>query len=164
MIVEPVAIVETVKGPAVQWSKVKFFRPEEFGEHSEQIDPRLVYALDELRLQTGKRIIITRSHDPRANKTSQHRGFGAVDIAFPGTPPWKGFDLLVTALRIEAFKGFGLYSDWRFEGEPCAGLHLDLRVSPGRVMWLGRRESAGGNNAYKPLTFLNLFEFFPEVL
>ena len=158
----PIAVVEPVK-TKTDWRKVKHFKPEEFGPYADSMDPAIIYALDELRFLTGKKIIISRSHDPLSAKTSQHQGFGAVDILFPGTPPWKGFDLLLTALRIEAFKGFGIYREWKYNGQSCAGLHLDIRTSPGRVMWLNRRNRSG-ENEYRPLSFMNMVEFFPEAL
>lgn len=122
----------------VDWSRVRYFKPHEFHGLHDQIEPELIYALDEFRHQLGVRVDI--SGDPRAvarhdkhhsnrapagwrGGTSYHGTGGgkykakAIDV-HPNVPLRQAYD---TAKRIPQIDGIGVYPDTR---RPL--IHIDV--------------------------------------
>ena len=128
----------------MDWSIIKHFKQEEFGEGTENLDQNLIWLLDEFRDAIGKPIKIhcawaKSGHSPN----SYHYKGQAVDCHIEGLSLQ---DQFMYALRFGAWKGIGIYPLWK-----NPGLHLDIRKTPLAVMWW--QNIAG---LYQPITTLLL--------
>jgi hypothetical protein len=137
-----------------------YFRPVEFGEWWQMMDPRLLVLLDSLRHQWGKPIRI--SADDAAigrnlggSSLSQHNAdkwgvVRAVDV-FPEmlTSSFDAEDFVDLATRV-GFTGIGVYPHWT----GGIGVHLDTRVDaePGNPAKWGAVNNAMGKQRYVALS------------
>jgi uncharacterized protein YcbK (DUF882 family) len=141
--IEPAAPLDYGNGyNEMNFHNVAHFSKSEFHGESEFVDSRVIYALDELRKQLGKPIIISPVKGSVArfddgSKTSQHYAVGrkstAVDVLFPESSL---HDVFVTASTITVIGGIGLYPDWN----PHHGAHIDTRQrkpNGGVYNWMG---------------------------
>lgn len=130
----------------LDWATIRHFRAHEWGDWP-RVDPRLIYALDDLRDLLGKPIVI---HEAYANgghaEHSEHYRGMAADCHAEGV---ELVDFFLCASRFAIFRGIGLYPYWRQRG-----LHLDIREAPHRAYWW--RDADG---RYKSLTSRVLAEF-----
>ena len=131
----------------VDWSKVAFFKPEEFADPDFPgswiyMAPETVYSLEDLRRATGWPIKTHNKYgvrgcvcvDPSGHSLgSRHYidhpdGCSAVDWHFVTDA-----DPRVQALRVlqSGFSGIGIYYDWLWGGKPLSvGFHTDHRKRP----------------------------------
>lgn len=126
---------------ADDWTRVQYFRRDEFGPHADRMHPLLVYGLDRLREAIGHPIRIhgdPTDHEGRQPK-SQHPDGRAVDCSAPAMALG---DFWLAAERHLAFTGVGLYPHWQ-----TPGLHLDVRPGVIRARWW-----RDGNGAYHALS------------
>lgn len=101
------------------WSKVKFFKPEEFNE-PDKMDPMIVYSLDRLREIVGRPIIINKDEGTyRPGDKGQHGLGKAVDGFILGLSL---IDQFLISEKTRLFSGLGLYPYWN-----RPGLHWDVR-------------------------------------
>ena len=114
------------------WSKIKYFDANENWGDASKIDQSLLVGLDELRFKLGSPIIISSGTDGRHQVGSFHYDGKAVDVVAPNSHI---FNFFVTATRVKAFDGIGVYPEWSYRGIRCGGLHLDVGGSFGR-RWL----------------------------
>lgn len=148
---EPMAEQHNSTLEAVDWSRVRYFRPAEFQGYADYLDPLLVYALDEFRHRLGSRVMISPAPGAivreEGNPNSQHyvgsfdapiRKGTAIDVMPLDATLQEAYDV---ARSIEEFGGIGVYPDWK----PMPGLHLDTRPKKsGHVAtWMGLRMSDG---------------------
>lgn len=136
---------------AVDWDRVRHFRPAEFQGLADYLDPATVYALDEFRHRLGSRVMI--SPAPGAivradgNANSQHyvgsldnptRKGTAIDVMPLDATLQEAFD---AARQVDTIGGIGVYPDWK----PMPGLHLDTRPRNGGHLatWMGLRLADG---------------------
>lgn len=101
----------------IDWSKVKWFKPYEFGEHADKIDPLLVYSLDALRDFVKRPIRINSAYRP--GDDGQHGLGKAADIVIAGLGC---IDAFFVAERTRLFTGIGVYPFWHLPG-----IHVDVR-------------------------------------
>ena len=105
------------------------------------IDPRLIYAVDDLREFIGVPIVLGDTtglgHDP----AGMHPAGRAVDCHAEGITL---VDFWLAAERFPAFGGIGIYPPGTWDRP---GLHLDTRDAPHRARWW--RDSTG---TYHPVT------------
>jgi uncharacterized protein YcbK (DUF882 family) len=101
----------------IDWSKVKWFKPSEFGEHADKIDPLLVYSLDALRDFVKRPIRINSAYRP--GDDGQHGLGKAADIVIAGLGC---MDAFFVAERTRLFTGIGVYPFWHLPG-----IHVDVR-------------------------------------
>ncbi len=133
-------------GP-VDWSRVRWFRPEEFGPHLDSMDPRVIYAADQLREALGAPLRVSPAPGATArfngNSQSRHYAVGrksdAVDLLVPRSMPLES--VYRAALTVPSIGGIGLYPDW----SPTHGVHIDCRPRKpgGRVATWGGVMVAG---------------------
>lgn len=123
------------------WEKVRYFKPHEWGIWR-SVEAELIFAVDELRDQIGKKCIIhvafaTSGH---SSGSAHYRG-QAVDLHFDGVHV---VDQFLAAEKLGCFGGIGIYPHWN-----NPGLHLDIAGK-------GRRWLRDGRGAYLPLTWENI--------
>ena len=116
---------------ALDWSKIEFFKREEWVTDPDKVHPDVVYLMDEMRKVAGRPIIIHVAWEPAGHVEGSAHYLGlAVDFHFSGWP------LLDQWLFVERFpwEGIGVYPHWN-----TPGLHVDLyRNKPfrdGRRWW-----------------------------
>ena len=144
------AYIRGASAKALDWSRVRFFKPQEFplGE-LEFLNKYVIEELDKLRDVLGIPIkvspaegAVVRKDDadetgwPRSwHSTCEKRGLGqAIDVFLPQAESLSAVKILTLALSITRFRGLGFYFDAFLGGEPTLMLHLDLRHDP--VVWL----------------------------
>lgn len=106
----------------IDWSRVKYFSPDENWGDPEKMIPELIYTLDAFRKYLGRAINVNCGWSTKGHSSkSQHYIGRAADISFGSS----SVDLLPIYLAAErfGFNGLGLYPDWYHPG-----LHLDVRV------------------------------------
>lgn len=102
----------------INWAKVRYFIPPEFGASADKMSPDLIYALDQLRDFCKQPIRINSAY--RANDPgSTHNAGLAADIVISGLSL---IDQYLVAEKLGLFTGIGLYPFWN-----TPGLHLDTR-------------------------------------
>lgn len=99
------------------WSKVKHFKPSEFGEHADKMNPLLIYSLDALRKSAGCPIKINCAYRPGDDK--EHGKGNAVDIVIGKLSV---MDQFFMAEKTRLFTGIGIYPYWN-----TPGIHVDIR-------------------------------------
>lgn len=117
---------------------MKYFVKSEFYGNYENIDPRLLVALDIYRELLQKPVYISPTEGAivrQDNSNSQHnilryKQSRAIDI-FPAGEPWDSF---ICALQIPEIKGIGLYPYWSYQTFKF-GMHLDVRESRNKIIW-----------------------------
>ena len=114
----------------MDWSQIEFFTADEWGEGWENVDPNLIYLLDEIRSTYDKPIIIhcafaQKGHSPK----SQHYLGKAVDFHFKDSDYVAQYNLLRS---YDVIGGLGAYMHWTHPG-----FHIDLR--PNRLYWTADR-------------------------
>lgn len=130
----------------IEWDRVAHFGPSEFGAW-EQLDARLVYALDEFRETLGVPLHVhTAYRETSQFDDSQHPHGRAVDVCASGRLGLLEFWL--EAERRPEWTGIGLYPSWAHPG-----LHLDIRFTRQRARWW--RDLSG---RYLPVTGRSLIE------
>ena len=120
------------------WEKIRYFKPSEFADDCELVDPELFYRLDFLREQYGASIYPSPVKGALAriggSKTSQHfvghnvdtitRQSTGVDVFPTGLP----IRFYTNALRIGGINGIGMYLDTTgIDGKPWVMFHFDIR-------------------------------------
>lgn len=131
---------------------MKYFKPAEFKQYWELMDPILLEVMDEFRSLWGSPVIISPAHGAigRTDGNSfhnyaRHKTVKAVDLMpsgmLTGTDRRRAFDC---ALKAEA-TGIGIYPDWK----PMAGIHIDVGARTGRSIgnparWAGIKSPNGG--------------------
>ena len=150
------------------WQKVRqHFRPDSdidnWGDAS-AIDDELLLVLFDFRVWIGVPIYVLWGTNGKHGTDSFHyvqNGACAVDIAIPDYPKTP-IDLLLDVFRFD-FRGVGFYPDWKYNGKPAKGLHLDrrpLKWDPDHTKnyrenrWLGVKGTEG--QVYLPFTFENI--------
>lgn len=115
----------------MNWSDVRYFRAEEWGQDPDKVQPALVHALDQVRNLVGVPIVIHEAwarsgHAPKSlHKTTPAR---AVDFHFLGDlPPVAQFAALSS---FALFGGIGWYPHWK-----NPGWHVDTRSASPRTLW-----------------------------
>ena len=113
----------------MDWSRVRYFRRQEFGYHGDvEPDPTLVDLLDEARQFAGIPFVITSGiRAPRdENDTSSHVTGKAVDIRAPTS---RHRHRIVEALLLVGIDRIGVYD---------RHIHADVdKTKPRFVMWVG---------------------------
>jgi hypothetical protein len=99
------------------WKAVKWFKPTEFGDYADKMDPLLIYSIDRLREIAGRPIIINSHYRP--GDPGQHGLGKAVDIVIVGL---RVLDQFLLAEKSRLFAGLGIYCYWH-----RPGLHVDVR-------------------------------------
>jgi hypothetical protein len=129
----------------VDWSAVKFFRPAEFGDRADDIDPRTIYAADAMRARLGSPLTVSPVLGATArfggNARSQHYAIGRRATAVDLMPAMATLgDAYRAALGVQAIGGVGLYPDT----SPLPMIHIDTRPRKpggGVFQWQGHRAS-----------------------
>lgn len=126
---------------------MQYFQPQEFQGWYDQLDPRLMRALDAFRELWGDPVNISPApgavgRSLGAQATSRHNidRYGtvqAVDVFPKGMATRKEAERAAVCAEQAGFGGIGLYPHWR----PAPGLHLDVR--PNQSRWGGKRSSSG---------------------
>ena len=128
------------------WSNVANFDYTEFG--TIYMSKTLIYNLQKLRDYTGRRINI-HSGFRKGNK-GYHPLKMAADLDIEGMHV---VDQYLTAERLDAFNGIGVYPNW---GKP--GLHLDVRTKTTSAF-----DSRWGS--FEPGKYVQLnYEFFKQII
>lgn len=102
----------------MDWTKIKYFKKEEFGVDYDKMSQQLIFALDHLRSIVNRPIKINsayRAQDPG----STHSAGLAADIVIQDLSL---MDQYLIAEKMGLFASIGLYPAW---SKP--GLHLDVR-------------------------------------
>lgn len=135
------------------WSKIKHFKRTESWGDADRMNPDLILALDEFREKLGQSILVTCGTQGKHVDKSLHYEGKAVDIVFPKNSVDLLFDAWFLALRMDKFKGIGLYPRWMCNGKYVGGLHLDMREGP-LALWMGTPGKLG--TEYFPVNKKNL--------
>ncbi len=80
----------------------------------------------------------------REGDPAEHGKGLAIDIIVPA---YEGrlMDLYLAAERFN-FGGIGVYPDWHYNGMQSGGLHVDVRMAPGKgARWTGIKDKSGKN-------------------
>jgi uncharacterized protein YcbK (DUF882 family) len=121
------------------WEQIRHFTPAEKWGDPYAMDLDLVLALDQLREDTGRRVVV---HCGREDRPSGWHPTGrAVDIHINGMDL---VDQYLAAERYPAFTGIGVYPWWN-----NPGLHLDTR--PLETGQQGARWGSTGEGVYVPM-------------
>lgn len=141
-------------GESQAWKNLKFFGRHENWGNPDEIDARLVEELEELRYTIGYPILITCGTQGKHVPNSLHYKGLAVDIMFPTCPRQKIPDIFFTAVSL-GFNGLGLYSHWKIGDTVHGGMHLDMRDSVKKALWLSEK-----NGEYLKFSFYDLKRLF----
>lgn len=126
----------------MDWSTVKYFKPEEFGdtEAQDNIHSTLVWLLDKFREVVGRPIKIHEAWAKSGHSANSYHYKGeAVDLHIEGLSLWEQF---FAALKFGVWRGIGIYPFWHDKG-----LHLDIRKQDMPIIWY---EDHKGNYIYNP--------------
>jgi uncharacterized protein YcbK (DUF882 family) len=123
----------------IDWSKVKWFKPSEFGQYANQMDPLLIYSLDALRDFVKRPIRINSAFRP--GDPGQHGLGKAADIVIAGLGC---VDAFLVAEKTRLFSGIGIYPYWHLPG-----IHVDVRDL--RPSEQGARWARNKDNVYVTL-------------
>lgn len=162
---------------AETWQLVSpYFKPknttDKWGD-PDAIDDEHLFRLFDFRTFLGCPVHVTRGvasqghskksyHYPRKTRDGRVVGL-ATDVVIPA---FDGdiFDLVIEATRF--FGGVGLYFNWKYDGKPCPGLHLDSRplghdkdstLNYREARWIGIIGSKG-KQEYIPMTSQNILK------
>ena len=131
---------------AIGWHRVApHFSPQENWGDPDKIDARIVFALFDIRVSTGHKIIIHCGFEKR-KKPSWHTSHLAVDFHIDGMHV---ADQFLICSRFDVFGGLGIYDWWH-----NPGLHGDIRPHGLRNRPEARWISTGPG-IYVPLTWQN---------
>lgn len=115
----------------MDWSNVGHFTQKEWGNHSELVDPQLIFLLDAIRHEYGKPCIIHCAWASSGHSTKSYHYLGkAVDFHFEDNDYAKQFELISSFPEVGAigFYGPGVWAH--------PGFHIDIR--PVRLYWTER--------------------------
>jgi len=122
----------------IDWSKIKYFTPNENWGDADRIDPLLVSGLDLLRDKVGHPFHINCAYAEDGHKDdSWHYKGKAADFIIKDLPFKDAIDKLLEALDeldMSDVVGLGIYPDWN-----TPGFHLDTRGFKARWgQWQGQ--------------------------
>jgi hypothetical protein len=122
-----------LKGVAmINWDIVENFKPYEFIDDTDMVEPELIYSMDSLRNRAKNRIFPSPVRGSMVrfdgSETSQHYAVGrlstAIDIFCEGYPMVSFIEILNT----KNFNGIGVYVDTNGpDGKPWTMFHIDIR-------------------------------------
>lgn len=130
----------------INWNEIKHFTPSENWGNLSLVDPQLIPALDDYRVDLGKPVHLSPVEGAvvaisgHSNQSYHYPVVDAGKIIRPGQAAdiFPACDLAyawMTALR-HPFGGIGVYPYWKYsEKEITGGLHLDLRRNRKRALW-----------------------------
>lgn len=134
------------------WSELRHFKKTENWGDADKMHPGFVQELDRFREFLGSPIVVS-CGTQGVHDGSTHSAGLAADLLFPKIPLEKLFDVCLDAMRFK-FTGIGIYNDWKLGEKVLGGLHLDLRETSMRSLWIGIRENQA--RRYLPLDKFNL--------
>lgn len=118
------------------WSQIRHFLPSENWGDSAKMSLGLLKELDLYREFVGLPIVVSCGTQGVHCEQSEHALGIAVDIVFPNSSRDESLDLALAAMRFR-FTGIGIYSAWEYDGKPVVGMHLDIRPSARKELWIG---------------------------
>lgn len=118
------------------WKRISNFTVNENWGDASQMNVGLIEELDEFRHVIGSPIYVSCGTQGKHAPNSFHYKGMAVDILFPELERTKLPDVFLIAHRF-AFNGIGLYSHWALNGTVHGGLHLDVRPTSLKQVWIG---------------------------
>lgn len=126
----------------MDWTQIKYFRPEEWQKDPERVSPTLVKVLDEIRRVSLFPIVIHVAWDwaGHSPKSFHYSGL-AVDFHWAVDP--KEFSYGEQFMLLSSFRelgGIGFYPYWN-----NPGWHVDLRDRNPRLLWY---RDENGNYVY----------------
>lgn len=151
----PVITMPTPSSDRVDWSRVRYFKKSEFRGYADQLDPRVIYAADEVRHRLRKSVVISQldrgmvRHDckpPDMGGSSYHCTAGgtvkgrALDLQCHSAKLREIFDI---CRAVPGIGGVGLYPDHNNRGS----FHID--VGPSRTPWMFK--GRGRNEKMQPI-------------
>ena len=119
-----------------QWKSIKHFKVTDNWGDVNRISVKLVDLLDEYRSFINTPINVNVGTQGTHVEKSEHYLGLAVDICFPEKEVKDLFDLFLAASRFD-FNGIGIYPGWHYNGKVIGGMHLDIRDSEYRKLWIG---------------------------
>lgn len=139
------AYVRGSSASALDWGRIRFFKPKEFPlEELQFLNKYVIEELDKVRealeipiyISPVKGAVVRFRETESGNPVGWHdsvkrRQLGqAIDVFIPNSNHLSLVDLLTKSFSLTRFRGIGVYFDTFFKGEPCIMLHFDLRHDP----------------------------------
>ncbi len=135
------------------WEKIKHFGPHENWGNVDLISFPLILELDAFRDKINTPIFISCGTQGKHLANSYHYQGLAVDILFPEKEKKDLPNLFIMASRFK-FSGIGIYPDWEYLNEKRGGMHLDLRPTALKAMWVGIEKN------YLAVDFQSMYHLF----
>jgi len=136
------------------WEQIRNFKEHERWGDKSLIRIELIKELDDFRDYINSPVFISCGTQGQHSPNSLHYTGMAVDVMFPKLKAKDLPDLLLTAMRFN-FSGIGIYPHWTLKGDAIGGMHLDIRRSLIKSLWIGL-----ANNRYLALSFKSLNDHF----
>lgn len=142
------AYLRSSSAEALDWSRIKFFTPNEFPlDQLKFLNKYVIEELDVVRdtlrtpiiVSPAEGAVVRFNEDEKGQPKSWHdsaekRKLGqAIDVFLPSSGDLSVVETVVRIFAVSRVRGLGIYFDTQLGRESCVMLHLDLRHDP--LLW-----------------------------